>query len=252
MDLIQGIEGLGTIETKETDPVGIFDVQHRPSVVDSWPPGHHRAMENGGAQEPGIPVQCTVWSTCPVDPVALANSLGVIAVDVIDRARLHLLAEQGIRSSPPAWTTLVWALPGTATPATTRSLGGSPIHDLLMERRTVWGDPDEDSAAGVLMVSLVARSLEIDHPTFATRYRNHAEIARRHHGFSAYRQNLVKHSPARPDPDAVSEILLASEDDWRNRFYTADDSADLVAGDVVRFLDRQATKSTLVRRFRGN
>ncbi len=203
-------------------------------------------MENGEVQEPGISVQCTAWSTYPADPVALAKSTGIIAVDVVDRIRLHLLSERGIRSGPPVWTTLVWSLPGT-----TRPLEGSPVHDLLMERHPVWGDPDKDSTDGVLMVSLVTRSLDIDHRTFVARYRNHTQIARHHHGFAAYRQNLNKQSPTGPDPDAVSEILLASEADWRNRFYTANESADLVAGDVARFLDRQATISTLVRRFIG-
>ena len=50
-------------------------------------------------------------------------------------------------------------------------------------------------------------------------------------------------------PAAVSEILLASEDDWRDRFYVADDSAEAVAADVARFLDRRSTSSTIVRRF---
>ena len=50
-------------------------------------------------------------------------------------------------------------------------------------------------------------------------------------------------------PAAGWEILLAAADDWRDRCYVADDSAEAVAADVARFLDRRSTSSTIVRRF---
>jgi len=202
-------------------------------------------MDVGRAPDPRS-VRCTAWIDPPDHPEALVAQSGVLAVDVVDRERLRLLAERGMRPEPPAWTMLLWSTPEA-------DLADHPlVLDLALARHDGWGDVDDGPAGAVLMVSLVGRSPEVDHPTFMARYRDHVAVARRHHGFTAYRQNVGRQNVATGDgtgPAAVSEILLASEDDWRDRFYVADDSAEAVAADVARFLDRRSTSSTIVRRF---
>ena len=202
-------------------------------------------MDVGRAPDPRS-VRCTAWIDPPDDPEALVAQSGVLAVDVVDRERLRLLAERGMRPEPPVWTMLLWSTPEA-------DLADHPlVLDLALARHDGWGDVDDGPAGAVLMVSLVGRSPEVDHTTFMARYRDHVAVARRHHGFTAYRQNVGRQNVATGDgtgPAAVSEILLASEDDWRDRFYVADDSAEAVAADVARFLDRRSTSSTIVRRF---
>ncbi len=188
-------------------------------------------------------VRCVALADPPEEVLPLMGTVGVLAVDVVDVDRLHLLAERGMRSEPPPWSALVWTAPGTDP------VGHRPLLDLDLVRHHGWGDVDRAGSGTVLMVSLVGRSQEVDHPTFVDRYRAHAEVAREHHGFAAYRQNVA--APGGAGPAAVSEILLASEADWRDRFYAHDDSAAVVGADVVGFLDRRATSSTLVRRFTG-
>jgi len=187
-------------------------------------------------------VRCTAWAEPVDDPAALAGREGVLAVDVVDRDRLHLLVERGMRADPRAWTRLVWCAPGA-------DLGGSPLLDLPVHRHPGWGDPDAGGSGSVLMVSLVASATDLDHPTFVARYRNHARIAAQHHGFAAYRQNVATSGGV--GPAAVSEILLASEADWRDRFYSTPGSAGVIGADVAQFLDLRATASTLVRRYVG-
>jgi len=198
-------------------------------------------------------VRCTAWTGAPNDPAAWAADPAVLAVDVVDLDRLHLLAERGIPVERPAWSMLVWSVPGWPPTGVSPS-HESPLLDLVLTRHLAWGNPDLlTSDAAVLMVSLVAPAAELDNPTFVGRYRAHREVAWVHHGFAAYRQNVVIDGATSGGgvPAAVSEILLLSADDWRDRFYVGDDSAAAVAADVAGFLDRRTTTSTLVRRIVG-
>ena len=156
----------------------------------------------------------------------------------------------------PTWTALIWTT-GEARFLTPEHL----LSVLEVDRHRVWGASlgDRGDTAlpqdSVLMVSLVARRSDLNGDTFVERYRSHAEVARTHHGFSAYRQNVVRQNVALQNVagcDAISEILLATEEDWRNNFYATPSAAEAVGRDVARFLDRAGTSSTLVRRFPGS
>lgn len=206
---------------------------------------HHRAVRNNPSPEQ---VRCVVLKSQPVDPETMAARPDIFAVDLVDHARLELLADHGMSTDPPVWQALVWTT-GTAAICDQGVIAWSQLFD----RHPVWGDPDSGNSRSVLMVSLVVRLPQLDHGTFVDRYRNHAAIARRHHGFTAYRQNVVPNTAItgadRTEVAAVSEIRLASELDWRDHFYRSPQSADAVGLDVRRFLDRGETLSTLVRRF---
>ncbi|MEC9395912.1 MAG: hypothetical protein VYA89_08660 [Actinomycetota bacterium] len=199
-------------------------------------------MADTASEYPPI-LRCTAWADPVDDPAALARKSGIVAVDLVDRERLHLLAERGMRAESPPWSALIWSLPTSDLP------GQRTLLNLDLVRHDGWGDPDTGTPDAVLMVSLVSASPGLDHATFASRYRAHIDVARKHHGFAAYRQNVTA-TPG-TGPDAVSEILLASEVDWRRRFYVGKGSAAAVGADVANFLDRRTTSSTIVRRFAG-
>jgi hypothetical protein len=194
-------------------------------------------------------VRCLLLDDPSPDVGELTSRPGVLSVDVIDHDRLHLLAERSMPVAAPSWTALVW----TTDEVTTPSASGYPV-TLTLDRHPVWGDRLDDYDDAVLMVSMVARPHGLDAGAFIDRYRAHAEVARTYHGFDAYRQTLVTSGTAvlGKGPAAVSEILLADEEAWRDRFYEGDGASEAVGRDVARFLDRAATRSTLVRRFPGS
>ena len=206
-------------------------------------------MDPGSDAGPVEPVRCLLLDDPDPDVVELTSRPGVISVDVVDHERIHLLAERSMPAVAPTWSALVWTALWTAA---------GPAHDdvtttLHVDRHPVWGDHLDDPGDALLMVSLVASLPGMEAADFAGRYRAHAEVARTHHGFDAYRQNVVtsRSGHLADGTAAVSEILLATEDAWRNSFYATPSSAEIVGNDVTRFLDRTGTSSTLVRRFPG-
>lgn len=244
--LVEGVEGFGSVNPEEADSVGIIDVEHDLSVAAVDPQGDAGPMDN---------VRCLLTDDPAPDAEALASRPGVLAVDLVDQDRLHLLRARSMPVARPIWTALIW-ITGETHFLTTEHLLGV----LEVDRHRVWGASlgDRGDAAlspdALLMVSLVARRGDLDDDTFVERYRSHAEVARTHHGFGAYRQNVVRKHVALQNVagcDAISEILLATEEDWRNNFYATPSSAETVGRDVARFLDRAGTSSTLVRRFPG-
>lgn len=196
-------------------------------------------------------VRCLLTDDPAPDARALASQPGVLAVDVVDQDRLHLLGVWSMPVAGPTWTALIWTT-GEARFLITEHL----LSVLEVDRHCVWGASlgDRGDAAlppdALLMVSLVARRSDLNGDTFVERYHSHAEVARTHHGFGAYRQNVVHQNV--DGCDAISEILLATEEDWRNNFYATPSSAVAVGRDIARFLDRAGTSSTLVRRFPGS
>ncbi len=197
--------------------------------------------------------RCLLLSNPDPDIDALTSRPEVLSVDVIDHERLHLLAEHSMPVKPPIWTALVWT-----TCFSPSSPVGGLIGSLTVNRHPVWGDNMNDPGNAILMISLVAGLSSLDAGSFTRRYLSHAEVARTHHGFDAYRQNVVEKNtiqgepnPCSPSVDAISEILLATEEAWQNRFYTTTESAEAVGQDVAGFLNRDDTSSTLIRRFPG-
>ena len=194
-------------------------------------------------------VRCLLLDDPSPDIGWWAAQSDVLSIDLVDHDRLHLLAQRSMPITAPAWTALVWTTGAATTP-----LAAGHTSTLMLDRHPVWGDRLDDPNDAVLMISLVARPDDLDAGTFADRYLAHAEVARTHHGFDAYRQNLVTGGTSvhGTSTTAVSEILLADEEAWRDRFYSGDGSAEAIGRDVARFLDRAATISTLVRRFPGS
>ena len=200
-------------------------------------------------------VRCLLTNGPAPDAAALASRPGVLAVDLVDQGRLHLLRARSMPVARPIWTALIW-ITGETHFLTTEHLLGV----LEVDRHHVWGASlgERGDAAlspdALLMVSLVARRSDLSADSFVEHYRSHAEVARTHHGFGAYRQNVVRKHVALQNAagcDAISEISVATEEDWRNNFYTTPSSAEIVGRDVAQFLDRAGTSSTLVRRFPG-
>ncbi|MDG2428190.1 MAG: hypothetical protein P8M16_07150 [Acidimicrobiales bacterium] len=198
-------------------------------------------------------VRCLLLSDPDPDIDALTIRPEVLSVDVVDHERLHLLTDHSIPPHPPIWTALVWTTCFGPMPPVDRTIGS-----LTVNRHPVWGGGLTDTGNAIMMISLVVGLPSLDADSFKERYLDHAKVARAHHGFDAYRQNVVEKNAVQREltscvcgVDAVSEILLADEEAWRDRFYTTTESARAIGHDVAGFLNRDDTSSTLVRRFSG-
>jgi hypothetical protein len=98
------------------------------------------------------------------------------------------------------------------------------------------------------MIAFVRRRPGLSFLEFEERYREHAEVARFHHpGVARYVQSFVRGSLTSDAPalDAVAQLSFASREDLAERFYRDEESREIVAADVERFLDRERTWSVL-------
>jgi hypothetical protein len=112
--------------------------------------------------------------------------------------------------------------------------------------------PDGADTPGVKFVSLVTKRPDITMDQFETRYRNHANVAREHHGGCwKYLQNIVR-GPVTLPPGriihGISELWFRTENDLVGRLYTRrPESIDAVREDTTGFIDFANTMSLLVR-----
>ncbi|HEX7095396.1 MAG TPA: EthD domain-containing protein [Acidimicrobiales bacterium] len=121
-----------------------------------------------------------------------------------------------------------------------------------VEERVAWEDdvaPDP-SAPGVKSVSFVVKPGELSVEEFRRHYREHAEIARDHHGCWKYVQNVVL-APVTLPPGkvihAVSELWFRSLDDFVEHFYRhGAASVEAVRKDTADFVDFASSTSMLV------
>jgi hypothetical protein len=110
---------------------------------------------------------------------------------------------------------------------------------------------DGEPTPGVKFLSLVAKPPDLPLDEFKERYRNHAKVAREHHGGCwRYVQNIVIGPVTLPPGKiihAVSELWFHSVDDYVERLYTRKpESVEAVGEDTKGFIDFRNTTSMLV------